>query len=283
MKKAAALPQYADMREFQQPTGVVDVQLDKITNRLATPNCPDDYVSAFVAGTEPRDTCDAQARHERLLLAHVWRGQDSAAATGSGPARESGKIRIILTTPRKRRVSSARSQEYSRMTNPLRRCLNPQIAGRRRRIEGSLPELTRSVTWVPERFEAPTLKATIPKILRRTPKTVPECLRLAGGGLCRPAREVCWFPSRFLPFASVPCRACRWGRSHCRTSSGQAAAAADDRSSVARCDGLRSGGARRRVARAETLSRCARLLSRCAAKQFQTPRRMLNKVGLTRT
>ena len=60
MKKAAALPQYADMKAFQQPTGVVDVQLDKITNRLATPTCPDDYVSAFVAGTEPRETCDAQ-------------------------------------------------------------------------------------------------------------------------------------------------------------------------------------------------------------------------------
>ena len=60
MKKAAALPQYSDMKGFQQPTGVVDVQLDKITNRLATPTCPDDYVSAFVAGTEPRETCDAQ-------------------------------------------------------------------------------------------------------------------------------------------------------------------------------------------------------------------------------
>ena len=58
MKKAAALPQYGDMREFSQPTGVVDVQLDKVTNRLATPTCPDDYVAAFVAGTEPRETCD---------------------------------------------------------------------------------------------------------------------------------------------------------------------------------------------------------------------------------
>ena len=61
MKKASALPDYGDMKEFQQPSGVVDVQLDKATNRLATPACPDDYVSAFVAGTEPRDTCDQQA------------------------------------------------------------------------------------------------------------------------------------------------------------------------------------------------------------------------------
>ncbi|MGA7693885.1 MAG: PBP1A family penicillin-binding protein [Candidatus Sulfotelmatobacter sp.] len=61
MKKASALPQYAGMKEFGQPTGVVNVQLDKATNRLATSTCPDDYVSAFVAGTEPRETCDQQA------------------------------------------------------------------------------------------------------------------------------------------------------------------------------------------------------------------------------
>jgi penicillin-binding protein 1B len=60
MKKASALPQYSGMQEFSQPSGVVDVQLDKVTNRLATPNCTDDYTSAFVAGTEPHDTCDAQ-------------------------------------------------------------------------------------------------------------------------------------------------------------------------------------------------------------------------------
>jgi penicillin-binding protein 1B len=61
MKKASALPQYANMKGFSQPTGVVDVQLDKATNRLATPACPDDYVAAFVAGTEPRETCDQQS------------------------------------------------------------------------------------------------------------------------------------------------------------------------------------------------------------------------------
>ena len=41
MKKAVALPQYADVKPFRQPTGVVDVQLDKATNRLATPACPE--------------------------------------------------------------------------------------------------------------------------------------------------------------------------------------------------------------------------------------------------
>jgi penicillin-binding protein 1B len=60
MKKAAELPEYSDMKEFSQPTGVVDVALDKTTNRLATSSCTDDYTSAFVAGTEPRETCDQQ-------------------------------------------------------------------------------------------------------------------------------------------------------------------------------------------------------------------------------
>lgn len=58
MKKAVALPAYSDVHDFSQPEGVIDVQLDKITNRLATPSCPDTYTIAFVAGTEPHDTCD---------------------------------------------------------------------------------------------------------------------------------------------------------------------------------------------------------------------------------
>ena len=58
MKRAADVPRYADMRSFSQPSGVVDVQLDKITNLLATPSCPQTYSSAFIVGTEPTSTCD---------------------------------------------------------------------------------------------------------------------------------------------------------------------------------------------------------------------------------
>ena len=58
MKKAVTLPQYSDFRPFTQPTGVVDVQLDKATNLLATPSCPETYSAAFIIGTEPTTTCD---------------------------------------------------------------------------------------------------------------------------------------------------------------------------------------------------------------------------------
>jgi len=58
MKKAVTLPQYSSAKPFTQPSGVVDVQLDKTTNLLATPSCPQTYSVAFIAGTEPSETCD---------------------------------------------------------------------------------------------------------------------------------------------------------------------------------------------------------------------------------
>jgi len=91
MKKAATLPQYADMNGFPQPTGVVDVQLDKATNRLATPTCPDDYESAFVSGTEPRDTCDSQEGMKGFFSRIFGAGdkavqpQQAEAANGQDP------------------------------------------------------------------------------------------------------------------------------------------------------------------------------------------------------
>lgn len=58
MKKAVSLPQYADTKPFGQPPGVVEVQLDKATNLLAAPSCPETYTALFIAGTEPTQTCD---------------------------------------------------------------------------------------------------------------------------------------------------------------------------------------------------------------------------------
>jgi penicillin-binding protein 1B len=85
MKKATVLPQYSDMRGFSQPTGVVDVQLDKATNRLATPTCPDDYVSAFIAGTEPRETCD-EGGGVKGFFSHLFGGDKVPPPPGQAQA-----------------------------------------------------------------------------------------------------------------------------------------------------------------------------------------------------
>jgi penicillin-binding protein 1B len=83
MKKAIALPQYSDIRAFSQPQGVVDVRLDKITNRLATPSCPDTYSVAFVAGTEPHDTCD-QSGGVQGFFSRIFGGNSERALPPSG-------------------------------------------------------------------------------------------------------------------------------------------------------------------------------------------------------
>jgi penicillin-binding protein 1B len=68
MKRAVKLPAYKDAQAFREPAGVVDVQLDKATNRLATAACPDTYTVAFIAGTEPKDSCDqAMGEHQGIL------------------------------------------------------------------------------------------------------------------------------------------------------------------------------------------------------------------------
>jgi penicillin-binding protein 1B len=76
MKKAVTLSRYEDVKPFSQPEGVVDVQLDKITNLLATPTCPDDYTIAFITGTEPRDTCDQTTGGVRGFFSRMF-GSDT--------------------------------------------------------------------------------------------------------------------------------------------------------------------------------------------------------------
>lgn len=58
MKKAVTLPQYSNAGGFSPPAGVVAVALDKTTNRLPTPACPETYTISFIEGTEPKESCD---------------------------------------------------------------------------------------------------------------------------------------------------------------------------------------------------------------------------------
>lgn len=72
MKRAVALPQYKDgVKPFSPPPGVVEVRLDKTTNNIATPVCPNDYDAAFIAGTEPSQTCDMTANDQRNFFQKV--------------------------------------------------------------------------------------------------------------------------------------------------------------------------------------------------------------------
>jgi penicillin-binding protein 1B len=72
MKRATALPQYSDVKPFSSPQGVVRLVLDKATNQVATPACPDDYTSVFIDGTQPTQTCDQGTGEHGNLLQRVF-------------------------------------------------------------------------------------------------------------------------------------------------------------------------------------------------------------------
>jgi penicillin-binding protein 1B len=85
MKKAVRLPQYSNTGDFASPTGVVTVTLDKTTNLLSNASCPEAYNSAFVEGSEPKDTCDHA--DQRNVLQKIFGGDAPALPVVNQPGR----------------------------------------------------------------------------------------------------------------------------------------------------------------------------------------------------
>ena len=61
------------MTEFKQPDGVIDVRIDKATNRLSTPACPDAYAVAFIAGRSRGSLREQQKHHAEDIWLHCAR------------------------------------------------------------------------------------------------------------------------------------------------------------------------------------------------------------------
>jgi len=72
MKRAVALPQYSDTKDFVPPSGVVQIQLDKQTSLIADASCPQDYYGAFLDGTQPTETCDHSNGDQRNLFQKLF-------------------------------------------------------------------------------------------------------------------------------------------------------------------------------------------------------------------
>ena len=72
MKHAVQLPQYSDTRDFPIPQGVDLMKLDKNTNLLADPTCPEDYYAAFLDGTAPTNTCSHPNEDQRNFFQKLF-------------------------------------------------------------------------------------------------------------------------------------------------------------------------------------------------------------------
>lgn len=88
MKKATRLPEYRDVQGFPQPEGVVDVDIDKATNLLSTPACPESVRVAFIAGTEPTTTCEQAGEQRNFFQKLLGIGDNSAPAQAPPPQQQ---------------------------------------------------------------------------------------------------------------------------------------------------------------------------------------------------
>lgn len=57
MKRASGLRPYRNMVDFDMPTGMIEVEIDPLSNQVATPFCPDRRVVMFIDGSQPGDLC----------------------------------------------------------------------------------------------------------------------------------------------------------------------------------------------------------------------------------
>lgn len=88
MKRAIQLPQYSDMTSFTAPSGITTARIDKATNLLADPSCPDDFTAAFLDGTVPLDTCSHMGENQQNFLQKLFGGGE-----------RSGPLPSVSTTP----------------------------------------------------------------------------------------------------------------------------------------------------------------------------------------
>ncbi len=85
MKRAIALPDYAQVHDFAPPDGVTVVAIDPDTLERATPLCPVTRTAAFLSGTEPSEYCDRHGGLQAVLAAGPEGEQPGATAGGADP------------------------------------------------------------------------------------------------------------------------------------------------------------------------------------------------------
>ncbi len=135
MKRAQKIPRYSDMKPFSAPSGVVDLQIDKVTNRLATPSCPQTYYVAFIAGTQPTQTCeDSFADHRGVFSRILGLGSPEPApppttTNGLPPTAEFARQRPAGCRARSRRSRCRTEEKEGIFQQSLRRQRRRQAPG----------------------------------------------------------------------------------------------------------------------------------------------------------
>ncbi|HXZ19272.1 MAG TPA: PBP1A family penicillin-binding protein, partial [Candidatus Acidoferrales bacterium] len=136
MKRAIALPDYAQVHDFTPPDGVTVVAIDPDTLQRATPLCPVTRTAAFLNGSEPAQYCD---RHGGLqaVLAAAPEGVEPAATGGADPvasapppaADSSRRVRAADRSPRSRGGGSTQPAQSQQPAQQKKKSLWQRFLG----------------------------------------------------------------------------------------------------------------------------------------------------------
>lgn len=89
MKRAHRYHEYKNVSEFPAPDGIVTADIDPLSGKLATPNCPKSHAEVFVAGTQPLEYCPLHGGTGKTMIAG-WDTPDGDSsgqhAAGGAPA-----------------------------------------------------------------------------------------------------------------------------------------------------------------------------------------------------
>ncbi|MBH00271.1 MAG: penicillin-binding protein 1A [Solibacterales bacterium] len=127
MKRAHELREYRNPKPFEPAQGVVTLDVDPVTQRIATYQCPKRSAEVFIAGSQPMQYCRLHGgRGQRTLLATNVAGWDNASVqkTSSSPETE-----VVQSTGRpesrsslrRNRALSGSSKELSQETSPQKK------------------------------------------------------------------------------------------------------------------------------------------------------------------
>ena len=100
MKRAILLPQYSDVKAFIPPEGITTARIDKTTNLLADPTCPNgNFYVAFLDGTAPQNTCSQMGESPQNLLQKIFGIGGNKPAPPATPSTTAPIVRVAPNTP----------------------------------------------------------------------------------------------------------------------------------------------------------------------------------------
>jgi len=135
MKRAIALPDYANVHDFAPPEGVSLVAIDPDTLERATPLCPVTRNEAFLAGTEPTQYCERHGGLEAALAAGAGSAAPGAPAGDAASPRPAAEPPSVPSEPAKaaarhpQKTQPGQSSEAQQPAPPKKKSIWDRIFG----------------------------------------------------------------------------------------------------------------------------------------------------------